>query len=212
MPSKFTTFPHNCKCLNCEKTFHLPQSSIKRGFGKYCSWKCREDHHVSTEENRFWANVQKTDKCWIWIGRRTKQGYGSFSGLRQGLGVFPENGRISTSAHRFSWKFKNGPIPNGLDVLHYCDTPPCVNPDHLWLGTDLDNMRDKVRKGRQNSPSGIEHYHAHMTSEDAIRAMRKENTKFPMENSTVLRISQKYGVSANVVRNVIYRKSYKNVI
>lgn len=77
--------------------------------------------------------------CWMWRGHPT--GSNSY-------------GRIKTKdgpmmAHRFSWTLHYGPIPSGLFVLHRCDTPLCVNPSHLWLGTGADNERDKVEKGRQ---------------------------------------------------------------
>jgi hypothetical protein len=75
--------------------------------------------------------------CWIWLGAANR--YGMVRGDR---------------AHRVSWKTFRGPIPHGLHVLHKCDTPLCVNPDHLFLGTHLDNMKDKEEKGRGNQPSG----------------------------------------------------------
>ena len=77
--------------------------------------------------------------CWLWTGSRRRHGYGRMYSLdRKGL-----------SAHRVSWELFRGPIPDGLDVLHKCDNPPCVNPDHLFVGTMQDNMDDMVRKGRQ---------------------------------------------------------------
>jgi len=86
---------------------------------------------------RFWAKVVKSDGCWEWQGYR-KKGYGHF-------GVHP---RHIVEAHRFSWQLANGPIPEGLFVCHHCDNPPCVRPDHLFLGTNTDNLRDASRKLR----------------------------------------------------------------
>lgn len=74
---------------------------------------------------------------WIWIGARIQTGYGHIS----------RDGR-PMEAHRASWSLENGPIPNGLSVLHRCDNPPCVNPRHLFLGSILDNNRDTIQKGR----------------------------------------------------------------
>jgi HNH endonuclease len=74
--------------------------------------------------------------CWIWLGAETK-----------GYGTIKHNG-ATVSAHRVSYLLHRGPIPNGLWVLHRCDTPLCVNPEHLFLGTPLDNERDKISKGR----------------------------------------------------------------
>ncbi len=98
-------------------------------------------HRKSTEH--FWAMVAKGPSCWEWQGRRYPTGYG-----RSGHQVY---------SHRRSWEITNGPIPRGLHVLHKCDNPPCVRPDHLWLGTHADNMHDRDRKGRDrfgpNRPS-----------------------------------------------------------
>ena len=82
-------------------------------------------------ENTFWSKVNKTNTCWLWIGGKTKDGYGTCS-----------NGY----AHRQSWKIHYGDIPRGLLVLHTCDIRNCVNPNHLWLGTILDNIKDRDNK------------------------------------------------------------------
>ena len=92
---------------------------------------------------RFWRYVDKSGDCWEWTGA-TNGRYGHIS-RGPGLGV--------AAAHRVSWEIHNGPIPAGLFVLHRCDNPPCVRPDHLFLGTDQDNSDDKLRKGRARTPS-----------------------------------------------------------
>ncbi len=86
----------------------------------------------------YYAPCAKT-KCWIWESAISSAGYG-----RMAL-----NGK-SVYAHRYSWELHNGTIPEGLHVCHHCDTPACVNPDHLFLGTHKDNMHDAIRKGRLN--------------------------------------------------------------
>lgn len=90
---------------------------------------------------RFFRYVNKTESCWLWVGstqKRTKErSYGTFSYRYK-----------QYRAHRFSWIIHNGPILDGLWVLHTCDNGVCVNPDHLWLGTSQDNIDDKTRKGR----------------------------------------------------------------
>ena len=81
--------------------------------------------------------------CWLWLGAMVPDGYGSFG--------------ISTNktikAHRFSWKVFNGDIPYDMHVLHRCDNRACVNPDHLWLGTNADNVAGRVAKDRSHRPS-----------------------------------------------------------
>jgi hypothetical protein len=74
--------------------------------------------------------------CWLWVGTTTR-GYGR-------IRAFGSTQR----AHRVSWLIHRGPIPSGIGVCHRCDTPSCVNPDHLFLGDQRDNLRDMVRKGR----------------------------------------------------------------
>jgi HNH endonuclease len=93
---------------------------------------------VESEIERFWSKVHKADGCWLWTAARNKFGYGVFTG----------KGRVQLYSHRFSWKLHRGDIPEGSMVLHHCDNPPCVNPDHLFIGTAMDNMRDRHDKGR----------------------------------------------------------------
>lgn len=93
----------------------------------------------------FWDHVLDVDGCLEWQAARIRSGYG----------VVWADKRL-TYAHRFAWQQTFGAIPDGLRVLHHCDNPPCVRPDHLFLGTAADNSRDMVRKGRmiqQRDPS-----------------------------------------------------------
>lgn len=85
---------------------------------------------------RFWSKVNKTETCWLWTSAVIRR-YGIFS-----------VGSRKVRAHRYVWEITNGPIPEGLFVCHTCDTPLCVRPDHLFLGTAADNAKDAVSKGR----------------------------------------------------------------
>lgn len=93
-----------------------------------------------TIRNRLWARVQKTDTCWLWTGATSKAGYGQIG--------YSHNGKVYT--HRLAYELTNGPIPDGLYVCHTCDVPQCVNPSHLFLGSQSDNMRDASSKQRCN--------------------------------------------------------------
>jgi hypothetical protein len=88
--------------------------------------------------DRFWYYVQKADGCWLWGGRRNNGGYGRFWA----------DGR-ECSAAVYSLELTSGEFSRGRRALHRCDNPPCVRPDHLFWGTQLDNMRDKIAKGRR---------------------------------------------------------------
>lgn len=94
----------------------------------------------------FWSKLNTAGSCWEWTGCRNGDGYGEI--LRD---------RRPQKAHRIAWELTHGPIPGGSHVLHRCDNPPCCNQEHLWLGTPLDNARDKERKGRGNHAKGDAH-------------------------------------------------------
>lgn len=124
-----------------------------------------------SDEERFWERVDKNGpvhsdlgtRCWIWTGARTKRGYGFFS-----------VGGKTKPTHRFSWEIENGDIPegdgyHGTRVLHHCDNPPCVNPAHLFLGSNTDNVADCVSKGR--NAFGTRNRHAKI-DENCVVAIR----------------------------------------
>ena len=93
---------------------------------------------------RLWSDVEKTDGgCWEWMGSRLPKGYGNLTFQRRHL-----------YAHRAAWEVTYGPIPEGMWVCHKCDNPPCTNPDHLFLGTVLENTRDMIAKGRARLEAG----------------------------------------------------------
>ena len=97
-------------------------------------------------EQRFWKKVDKTSTCWNWIGNKTRLGYGQ-------IGLGGTEGKICL-AHRISYELAHGVIPKGLCILHKCDNPACVNPEHLWAGTQQENIRDRCLKGRSEGSKG----------------------------------------------------------
>ena len=110
---------------------------------------------------RFWQHVRRTPTCWLWTASTTgRLHHGQFH-----LGRF--DGRLYNEyAHRVAWMLLRGPIPRGLQANHHCDVPTCVNPDHLYLGTQGDNVRDGIRRNRYPK------YRAHrkMSAEQVVEA------------------------------------------
>lgn len=104
---------------------------------------------------RFWDKVDKSGECWVWLSATHSQGYG----------LFKTGHNTQNYAHRVVWVLEYGPIPEGAFVCHSCDNPPCVRPEHLFLGTAADNMQDMVSKGRQRKPSKTHCIHGHPLEE-----------------------------------------------
>lgn len=133
--------------------------------------------------------------CWLWLGCWNENGYGR---------VQLKNGPVfSTGAHRVFYTNHIGPIPSGLLVCHKCDTPSCVNPEHLFLGTNADNMLDRDIKGRAARPEGEKGPAAKLT-EEQVRVIRASQ-----EQQRVL--ARRYGVSDTAIKFVRRRITWRNV-
>lgn len=122
--------------------------------------------------------------CWNWIGTKNKAGYGHIV----------HNKKLSL-AHRVSYALNVGGIPDDLCVLHRCDNPACINPDHLFLGTHKDNVIDKVNKGRQEK--GECHSRTRLTDKDVVDI---RNT--PDSNNIIHDLSKKYGVTIGTIYKI----------
>lgn len=156
--------------------------------------------------DRFWANVARgaDSDCWEWSGARIRNGYGRFW-----------TGEREMKAHRYSYELHVGPIPDGLLVCHSCDNPPCVNPAHLWVGTNDDNMADKKAKGRnptgdangsrrfiERMPRGERHSAATITNRQASEII----AAYEAGGVTQTQLAARYGASQSTVGNIVNRQ------
>lgn len=149
---------------------------------------------VTPISDRFWSKVQKTDGCWVWIGKiNHRWGYGYMSRGRAHEG--------QVRPHRLSWELNVGPIPLGMLVCHRCDNRACVRPEHLFLGSQADNMQDAKSKGRLKggTVSGERHGRALLTW-GQVRTMRAANKTTGIG---CRRLSRKYGVSESTITAIL---------
>lgn len=154
-----------------------------------------------TPEERFWEKVKKAgpDECWEWQAAKQHGGYGFF-------GIAGK----SIKAHRFSWELANGPIPkgegyHGTCVCHKCDNPSCVNPNHLFLGTNKDNADDRDAKGRckAKGPLGERSGRSKLKAEQVV-AIRNDGRK-------VTEIARAYGVGHATIHRILNRICWAHI-
>lgn len=185
-----------CSFESCGKP-HYARGWCKKHHQQW--WKRGYVRNRPTVEERFWQHVRKgsPDECWPWTASFTTTGYGQF--------------RISgrtRKAHQVSWELHNGPIPDGLFVLHRCDYPPCVNPAHLFLGTNRDNYLDSAAKGRDGYGAvyGEANPAAKLTA-DQVRTIRERHAAGASGKS----LARAFGVSKATVQYLLKRKTWAHV-
>lgn len=176
-------------------------------------------------EARFWSKVDKNgpmmphmeSPCWIWTAGKFGDGYG----------IVKIRGRKFLT-HRIAWMIANGAIPHdgsahGICVLHRCDVPACCRPDHLFLGTNADNVRDKMIKGRHKSPAGNNHG-LYLHPERRARGERVGGAKLTAalvneirdvhaaSGKTIKILAAKFGVSKSTIHRTIKRKNWQHIL
>jgi hypothetical protein len=146
-----------CICLTCGKDFETIPSRLAQGH-RFCSKRCWHDFNARSVKDRFWAYVDKSGHCWLWIGRLTREGYGQFT-----LGRDETGKKIQRPSHRIAYQWEHGPLPDDVFACHNCDVNylpgdityrRCVRPSHITPGTVTDNNRHTVtaNRGRYRLP------------------------------------------------------------
>lgn len=166
---------------------------------------CLQHISVSEPEDRFWLLVDKNGpqptgkpcegNCWMWCGQAMTGGYGIYGKKSRRRG-----------AHRMSWEYTYGEIPDGMYVCHKCDNKLCVNPDHLFLGTAEDNVRDYIKKGLRKGHRGERSPTSKLTEKDVV-SIRTEYAS----GATLQQLSDKYGVHATTVASVVHGRSWRHI-
>lgn len=153
---------------------------------------------INSIKNRFYAKVLIPDEngCMIWNGAKSKKGYGGFVGHNKKM----------TNVHRYSYSLYNGVIPTGMSICHTCDNPSCVAPNHLFAGTQKENVHDMLRKKRGKDNSGIKNGMSKLTEEKVslIKKHIKENIL------SLIEIGELFEISPPVISSIKHGRAWKN--
>lgn len=198
-------------CEHCGREFFPLAEILARSGRRFCSRSCSNRSRVAPLSTSFWLRVEKTGACWIWRGPVNDSGYGF-------LGSASTTERLT---HRVSWTLCRGPIPAGMLVCHSCDVlyersdktyRRCVNPDHLFLGTPLDNARDRDQKGRARRDEQVargEQTRGAKLTADIVRTIRSE---YALGRVTQEALAHRFGVQESAIHKIVRRKNWRHVI
>lgn len=147
---------------------------------------------------RFWSKVdiREKDDCWEWLASKNPDGYGRFW----------INNRLE-QAHRVSWSFFKGDIPEGMKLLHHCDNPGCCNPSHLFIGTQQDNADDREAKGRGNQSIGEKNGNSKLIAKDVlkIRAIYSDGL------ASQRKLAEMFSISKSMIGYILSRSNWKHI-
>lgn len=190
-----------------EQTLHVPSSDGRVPITGAHHLAGRPSNNRHTDANfaeRFWRKVDRRgpDECWLWMGGRTTRGYGQVYLFSIGPTTGPQH--IRARAHCVAWELTNGHIPDGLNVCHNCptgDNPSCVNPKHLFLGTQAQNIHDAIRKGRFHA-FGRQKLDAEQVRQ--IRALARQGL-------THKAIGERFGIRRHSVCGIVNYRSWQHL-
>jgi hypothetical protein len=220
-------------CQHCGSHFLARAHKVREGKGRFCSKTCKDAGLTLPVEDRFWAKVNKQTghfwngtECWDWTAKRNKQGYGQF---------YLSNPERTLLAHRLAYELQCGPIPDGLDVCHHRDRPACIRGEHLFPGTNKENMEDCVAKGRI---ARGEHHSSRLHPERVVRGdahpwrkhpeliprgernpaskltadiVRDVRTRYATGGISAQRLADEYGVTKQSMLAIIRRRTWGHV-
>lgn len=177
------------RCDSCNKKFNIKRTKPRRKHS-FCSKKHFYKWKIDNRKSRFWLKVKRASKnrCWIWIGGKNTKGYGVFLGH---------------GAHRFSYSIHNR-IKIKMNVLHKCSNPPCVNPSHLYLGTQKDNAIDRDNSNR--TAIGERNGRSKLNEESVRRIRFLYEIGFNRE-----KIAEMFNISLNSMTYCAKRRFWKHV-
>lgn len=197
-----------CHCGCGQKTTIARQTFAEKGIIKGEPHRYIHGHgrRKQTLTERFWQRVQRADgdSCWLWTGHLNKTGYGTL-----GIGSTIDGTTRQVLAHRLSYELNVGPIPKGTVVRHKCDVSQCVNPSHLELGSQLENIGDMFSRNRHSRPphpEGNTHPNRKLT-EDDVRAIRQAVASGQRQAD----LARKHNVQRSVISQIVNHKTWTHV-
>ena len=187
-----------CQC-DCGRSSTVQGFRLRSGRTRSCGC-LRGDairKRAKQRHKEFWDRLTRcADGCWVWQGSRLKTGYGTLSVDGRGW-----------RAHRLAYTLAVGPIPQGLKVLHKCDNPPCCNPDHLWLGTQGDNIRDMNVKGRARGAPGL----ANVKAKFSVEQVTEIRCRYESGGVSRAQLGRDYQLGWSTINRIVRRESYADI-
>ena len=197
-----------CRC-DCGTVKVVNLIHVVRGNVRSCGCLSRESRadvlarrraSAPTLVERFWSKVDKAGECWLWQGHRSPRGYGAFAVK------LPDGRWWTVRASRMAWELTNGKIPADQIVCHHCDNPPCVRPDHLFLGTHADNAADRETKGR-----GVRLNGEAITSSKLTAAQVAIVRQWIASGASQCAVAEHFGVGQPTIHAIVTGRTWRHI-